>query len=60
MRRQANYVELTREARASDHRANENLCQLDYYENPFDDPEVRQRVAELIARAARGRATSAD
>jgi hypothetical protein len=23
-------------------------------DNPFDDPEVRQRVAELIARSARG------
>jgi hypothetical protein len=24
------------------------------YDNPFDDPEVRERIAELIVRAAGG------
>jgi hypothetical protein len=53
MPRSANYIEWTPEndeTDETDRTARENLREFDT-EHPFDDPEVRQRIAELIARS---------
>jgi Spy/CpxP family protein refolding chaperone len=52
MRRQTNYTEWSSDVDETDRTARENLRDFET-ENPFDDPEVRQRIAELIARSAR-------
>jgi hypothetical protein len=52
MPRQASYIELTSAGDETDRTARESFCELDN-ENPFDDPEVRQRIAELIVRSVR-------
>lgn len=53
MPRHASYTEWTSARDDIDRTPPESVCELDY-ENPFDDPEVRQRIAELIARSIRG------
>jgi hypothetical protein len=52
MRRQTNYTEWSSDVDETDRTARENLRDFET-ENPFDDPEVRQRIAEFIARSAR-------
>ncbi len=53
MPRHASYTEWTSAGGEIDRTPQESVRELDY-ENPFDDPEVRQRIAELIARSIRG------
>jgi hypothetical protein len=52
MPRHANYIEWTRADDETDRTARKTSYEVDT-ENPFDDPEVRQRMAELIARSVR-------
>jgi hypothetical protein len=52
MPRQANYIEWTSDTDERDHTAKAVLRDVDIG-NPFDDPEVRRRMAELIAQSAR-------
>jgi hypothetical protein len=59
MPRHANYAELTSDLDETDRTARKNLPDVDR-ENPFDDPEVRQRIAELIARSVRSEKKSRD
>jgi hypothetical protein len=57
MPRHANYIEWTPTGDESDRTPRESLCELDN-ENPFEDPEVRRRMAEVIARAVRNQKKS--
>jgi hypothetical protein len=52
MPRHANYIEWTRADDGTDRTAPNTSYDVDL-NNPFDDPEVRQRMAELIARSVR-------
>jgi hypothetical protein len=52
MPRHANYTEWVSTRDETDRTARGSVCELDY-ENPFDDPDVRQRIAELIVRSVR-------
>jgi hypothetical protein len=52
MPRHAHYTERPPETDDGDRTAEADTRDVDI-ENPFDDPEVRQRMADLIARAAR-------
>jgi hypothetical protein len=51
MPRHANYMEGT-DSDAAD-RTSRDIFSDVIMEDPFDDPEVRRRIAELIARSAR-------
>jgi hypothetical protein len=50
MPRHANYTEWTRADGDTDRTAPPTSYDVNI-DNPFDDPEVRQRMAELIARS---------
>jgi hypothetical protein len=50
MPRHANYIEWTRADHETDRAAPNTSYDVDI-DHPFDDPEVRQRMAELIARS---------
>jgi hypothetical protein len=52
MPRHANYIEWTRADDETDRTAPNTSYDVDI-DNPFDDPDVRQRMAELIARSVR-------
>jgi hypothetical protein len=52
MPRHANYTEGSRTDDETDRTAPNTSYNIDL-DNPFDDPEVRQRMAELIARSVR-------
>jgi len=52
MPRHAHYIEWTPDVDERERPADDAMRDVDL-ENPFDDPEVRQRIAELIARCAR-------
>jgi hypothetical protein len=52
MPRHAHYIEWEPDLDESNRAAESEMRDVDV-ENPFEDPEVRQRMAELIARAAR-------
>jgi hypothetical protein len=51
MPRHANYTEWA-DSDAADRTSRDIFCDV-VTQDPFGDPEVRQRVAELIARSAR-------
>jgi hypothetical protein len=57
MPRDANYIEWTPARDESDRTRRESFCDIDNA-NPFDDPDVRQRMAEVIARAVRNQKKS--
>jgi hypothetical protein len=52
MPRGSNHIEWTSNADECDHTAKTVLRDVDIG-NPFDDPEVRRRMAEVIAQSAR-------